>query len=60
MVKYAVDQAYAIPVPYTYKYVFWWPWLKNFTGEYTVGYYNDPNYVPFIWIDEALKKSMGY
>jgi peptide/nickel transport system substrate-binding protein len=37
MVKYADSQAYAIPVPYTYKYSFWWPWLKNYTGEVSVG-----------------------
>jgi len=60
MVKYAVSQAYAIPVPYTYKYRFWWPWLQNYTGEDSVGYYNSPNYVPFIWVDQDLKRSMGY
>lgn len=60
MVKYAVDQAYAIPVPYTYKYRFWWPWVKNYTGELSVGYYNGPNEIAFIWIDQELKESMGY
>jgi peptide/nickel transport system substrate-binding protein len=60
MVKYAVDQAYAIPVPYVYKYNFWWPWIKNYTGERSVGYYNYPNFVKYIWIDQDLKKEMGY
>ncbi len=60
MVKYAQEQAYAIPVPYVYKYQFWWPWLKNYTGEISVGYYNMPNWVQFVWIDQELKKEMGY
>jgi hypothetical protein len=60
LVIYAQEQAYGIPVPYVYKYHMWWPWLKNYTGEESVGYYNAPNYVPFVWIDEDLKTSMGY
>jgi len=60
MVKYAQEQAYGIPVPYIYKYQMWWPWLKNYTGEISVGYYNMPNWVPFAWIDQELKKEMGY
>jgi peptide/nickel transport system substrate-binding protein len=60
LTKYAVGQAYAIPVPYNYKYTFWWPWLKNYTGETSVGYYNVPNWAQYTWIDQDLKRSMGY
>ena len=60
MVKYAQEQAYSIPVPYVYKYHMWWPWLKNYTGEDSVGYFNSPNYAKYVWIDRDLKKSMGY
>ena len=60
LVKYVQEQAYAVPVPYLYKYVRWWPWVKNYTGEISVGYYNIPNWVPFVWIDQNLKKEMGY
>jgi peptide/nickel transport system substrate-binding protein len=60
LAKYVVGQAYAIPVPYNYKYTFWWPWLKNFTGESSVGYYNIPNWAQYVWIDQDLKRSMGY
>jgi peptide/nickel transport system substrate-binding protein len=60
LAKYAVAQAYAIPVPYNYKYTFWWPWLKNYTGETSVGYYNVPNWAQYVWIDQELKRSMGY
>ena len=60
LVKYVVDQAYAVPVPYVYKYSFWWPWIQNYTGERSVGYYNYPNWVQYTWIDQNLKKQMGY
>ena len=60
LVKYSQEQAYAIPVPYVYKYHMWWPWLKNYTGEESVGYYNAPNWLPYVWVDQDLKKEMGY
>ncbi|MFC2038696.1 ABC transporter substrate-binding protein [Chloroflexota bacterium] len=60
MVKYAQEQAYAIPVPYVWKYHMWWPWLKNYTGEESVGYFNSPNWITYTWIDQDLKKEMGY
>jgi len=38
----------------------WWPWLKNYTGEISVGYGQSGNWEKWVWIDEALKKSLGY
>ena len=45
--------------PMSSLYNFWWPWVKNYNGELTIGYYNSiwPQY---IWIDQDLKKAMGY
>ena len=60
LLKYVLDQAYAIPVPYVPLYNFWWPWLKNYSGETTVGYFEGNSWAQFIWIDRDLKKSMGY
>ena len=60
MVKYAQSNVWAIPVPYVYKYHLWWPWLKNYTGEESVGYYNYPNWAAYVWVDQDLKKQMGY
>jgi len=37
----------------------WWPWLKNFDAVQSLdvgGYY----YQKYMWIDQTLKKSMGY
>ena len=39
---------------------YWWPWLKNYYGEWNIedgGFYP---IVPYIWLDKAMKKQMGY
>lgn len=58
LMKYVLDQAYAIPRPKIPTYNFWWPWVKNYGGETSVGYYE--SFVQWVWIDQNLKKSMGY
>jgi len=60
LMKYTLDQAYSIPVPYVSPTIFWWPWLKAYSGEQTIGYYDGPNWVPFTWLDLDLKKSLGH
>jgi peptide/nickel transport system substrate-binding protein len=50
---YAMDNAFAIPWPLPKQYNFWWPWLKNYYGA-GVGL------IRYAWIDQDLKKSMGY
>jgi len=60
LMKYILDQAYAIPSPRYPLYCLWWPWLKNYTGETSVGYFTGDSWVQWIWIDQELKKSMGY
>ncbi|HEY90891.1 MAG TPA: ABC transporter substrate-binding protein [Dehalococcoidia bacterium] len=37
----------------------WWPWVKNYTGETSFGFHKH-NYWAYAWIDEDLKKEMGY
>ncbi len=60
LMKYVLDQAWAIPFPKAPGYNMWWPWLKNYHGEFSVGNWNEGNWVKWVWIDEALKKSLGY
>jgi peptide/nickel transport system substrate-binding protein len=60
LVKYILDQAWAIPTPAPPNYVFWWPWIKNFQGEYSIGRNNSLNFTMYVWVDQALKKSMGH
>jgi peptide/nickel transport system substrate-binding protein len=38
---------------------FWWPWIKNYAGETSVGYFNR-YWTKFVWLDQDLKKEMGY
>ncbi|MBI2829667.1 MAG: ABC transporter substrate-binding protein [Chloroflexi bacterium] len=59
LMKYALDQAWVIPTVKPPQYHMWWPWLKNYSGEGALGYYNR-HFLDWVWIDEALKKSMGF
>jgi len=47
-----------LPVPYAYN--MWWPWVKNFRGETDIGFFTPNKMATYIWIDQELKKSMGY
>ncbi len=60
LMPYLLEQAYVIQLPAPYGYRFWWPWVKNYSGEASVGFYNVGNYSKYAWIDQELKKSMGY
>lgn len=60
LTKYILAQVYAVPTPRYPNYSMWWPWLKNYNGERLVGYMVADNWAKYVWIDEALKKSMGY
>ncbi len=57
---YILYQAYAIPAPDAPVTVFWWPWLKGYSGEVITlsGKYN--RWAAWTWIDQDLKKTMGY
>jgi len=39
--------------------MFYWPWLKNYDGEITIGY-DDMSFMWYLWIDRDLKRQMGY
>lgn len=60
MLHYLLGKCYAIGTPAGYYYRFWWPWVKNYGGETSVGYYNGGNYIQYIWIDQEMKEDMGY
>lgn len=60
LMKHVLAQAYVIPMPGGTTYSLWWPWLKNYYGPISVGYINTDNWVAWAWIDQDLKKSMGY
>jgi peptide/nickel transport system substrate-binding protein len=60
LMKYLLDQAYCIPTPRYPQTVMWWPWLKAYSGETSVGYFAGDSWVKYIWVDQNLKKSMGH
>jgi hypothetical protein len=38
----------------------WWPWMKNYYNEVDAGYHNYMPMIQRMWIDQSMKKSMGY
>jgi len=57
---FIIAQAEAVWMPSPYAYKVWQPWLKGYQGEANVGYDNTYQYLDYIWIDQTVKKSMGY
>jgi peptide/nickel transport system substrate-binding protein len=47
-----------LPTPYVY--TAWWPWVKNYGGELSVGSIRPGPIYARIWIDQDLKKKMGH
>jgi len=39
---------------------YWWPWVKGHYGERTLADGQKPELITYMWIDQALKKEMGY
>jgi peptide/nickel transport system substrate-binding protein len=64
LMKYVLDQAWVIPMVQPPRYTLWWPWVKNYHGEvqvnHSVGDVSGLSWSTFVWIDQDLKKSMGY
>jgi len=52
---YLIENAFRVPFPQPYTYNMWWPWVKNTYGQGGVAYL-----LKYYWVDQALKKSMGY
>jgi hypothetical protein len=59
LMPYVLEQAWVIPGVNPPSYHFWWPWVKNFQGENTLGRCQRA-YTKYIWIDENLMETMGY
>jgi len=59
MLPYLLEQCYVLQTAGHYTYVFWQPWLKNYSGEGAVGYYGGASsWTPYVWIDQDLKEEM--
>lgn len=60
MNAYLLGTCAYIQVPTAYNYKYAWPWVKNWYGEVFVGAYYSGPVQARIWIDQDLKKEMGY
>jgi peptide/nickel transport system substrate-binding protein len=55
-----LDKAPYIWLPTPYVYAGWWPWVKNYGGEMSVGSIRLGPIYARMWIDQELKKKMGH
>jgi peptide/nickel transport system substrate-binding protein len=57
---YELSQVWGVWLPNPYYHVMWWPWVKGYHGEVTLGWDNQTKYTQYIWVDMAQKKTLGY
>lgn len=55
LIPYLLEQAFLIPMPAPHGFRVWQPWMKNYYGEAATKFW-----LQYAWIDEDLKKSLGY
>jgi peptide/nickel transport system substrate-binding protein len=60
MTREMLDKAPYIWLPTPYIYTAWWPWVKNYGGELRAGAVRPGPIYARIWVDQELKKKMGY
>jgi peptide/nickel transport system substrate-binding protein len=60
MTRDILDQAPHIWMPTAKGSTVWWPWVKNYDGELTAGAVRPGPIYSRLWIDQELKKKMGY
>ncbi len=60
VVPHILENAWGIWLPVPYEYWMWWPWVQNYHGETNFGHISTHEYRIYIWLDQVLKKSMGY
>jgi peptide/nickel transport system substrate-binding protein len=58
LMKYVLDQAWVIQNPDFPRYVFYWPWIKNYSGERSIGYFWVHSWPQYTWVDKAMKEEM--
>lgn len=60
VVPFILEQCVAIwcPLPRTYR--MWWPWVQNYHGEFALGCDDEMLIYTYMWVDEEMKKGMGY
>lgn len=55
-----LDAAPYLWLPTQYVYTAWWPWVKNYGGELRAGAVRPGPIYARIWIDQELKRDLGF
>ncbi|MGH8701794.1 MAG: ABC transporter substrate-binding protein, partial [Burkholderiales bacterium] len=55
-----LDKAPYLWLPTPYYYTAWWPWVQNYDGELRAGAVRPGPIYARIWIDQEMKKKMGF
>ena len=55
-----LDLAPYVWLPTPYVYTAWWPWVKNYAGELRSGAVRPGPIYARMWLDQEMKKKMGY
>ena len=55
-----LDRAPYLWLPTEYIYTAWWPWVKNYGGELRAGAQRPGPIYARIWMDQALKRELGF
>jgi peptide/nickel transport system substrate-binding protein len=56
-----IENAWAVNIPPVFEFSVWWPWLRDYNGEWSVGGTASPcTAAPYIWFDEEMQEEMGY
>lgn len=60
MTREILDKAPYVWLPIPYVYSAWWPWVKNYNGELRAGAERPGPIHARMWIDQEMKKKMGF
>jgi peptide/nickel transport system substrate-binding protein len=60
MTRDIVAQAPYIWLPTPYVFTAWWPWVKNYDGELRAGAVRSGPIYARAWIDQEMKKKLGF
>lgn len=60
LTREVLDKAPYIWLPTQYAYTAWWPWVQNYGGELRAGATRPGPIHARIWIDQDMKKKLGF
>ena len=60
LTREVLDKAPYVWLPTPYVFTAWWPWVKNYGGELRAGANRPGPIYARIWIDQQMKKKMGF